>query len=179
MARLGSDVIASACDPEQLLQTWQGLEPAERAQSGVALQAAQRMLALEGDAAQARAWLLPVWERYAQDPQALTTPQRSQLFATLDGTSSADIESEWLERIEQAHLRNPQLPPLQYLMGMVCLQRQLWGKAQQLLGQAVRGLHEEPALQRNAWRALALLAEQRGDAGEAASAWKQAALIDA
>ena len=61
-------------------------------------------------------------------------------------------------------------------MGMVCLQRQLWGKAQQLLGQAVRGLRDEPALLRNAWRALALLAEQRNDAEAASAAWKQAAL---
>ena len=61
-------------------------------------------------------------------------------------------------------------------MGMVCLQRQLWGKAQQLLGQAIRGLRDEPALLRNAWRALALLAEQRNDAEAASAAWKQAAL---
>ena len=63
-------------------------------------------------------------------------------------------------------------------MGMVCMQRQLWGKAQLLLRQAVRDLHDEPVLLRNAWRALAVLAEQRGDAAEAAAAWKQAALVD-
>ena len=47
-----------------------------------------------------------------------------------------------------------------------------------LLRQAVRDLHDEPVLLRNAWRALAVLAEQRGDAAEAAAAWKQAALVD-
>lgn len=178
MARLGSDMIASACDPDQLLGLWAKLEENERAQPAVALQAAQRMLALGGDAAQARAWLLPVWEQYVQAPQALTAFQRSQLLAVLDGPGSDDIETEWLERIEQAHLRNPQQPALRYLMGMVCMQRQLWGKAQQLLKQAVRDLRDEPVLQRNAWRALAVLAEQRGDAAEAAAAWKQAALMD-
>lgn len=178
MARLGSDMIASACDPDQLLRLWVKLEEDERAQPAVALQAAQRMLALGGDAAQARTWLLPVWEQYVQAPQALTALQRSQLLAVLDGPGSDDIETEWLERIEQAHLRNPQQPALRYLMGMACMQRQLWGKAQQLLKQAVRDLRDEPVLQRNAWRALAVLAEQRGDAAEAAAAWKQAALVD-
>ncbi len=178
MARLASDMIASASDPEQLVRMWGQLEADERQQPEVALQAAQRMVQLGGSAAQARAWLLPVWERYAHNPQALTAQQRSSLFATLDGTGSGDIETAWLERIEQAHLRHPQQAPLCYLMGMVCMQRQLWGKAQQLLRQAVRDLHGEPVLLRNAWRALALLAEQHGDTEEAAAAWKQAALVD-
>ena len=178
MAKLGSELIASACDPAQLLRMWAQLEPDERAQPEVALQAAGRMLALGGAATQARAWLLPVWEQYTHDPQALTDAQRSRLLATLDGTGDANIETEWLERIEQAHLRHPQQPALRYLMGMVCMQRQLWGKAQLLLRQAVRDLHDEPVLLRNAWRALAVLAEQRGDAAEAAAAWKQAALVD-
>ena len=176
MTRLASDMIASACDANQLLHICKQLEPAERSQPEVALQAAQRMLALEGDAERARAWLLPVWELYVQTPESLTDTQRSRLFSTLDGTGSDGIDTQWLERIEQAHLHNPHQPALQYLMGMVCLQRQLWGKAQQLLGQAVRGLRDEPALLRNAWRALALLAEQRNDAEAASTAWKQAAL---
>ena len=178
MAKLGSELIASACDPAQLLRMWAQLEPDERAQPEVALQASGRMLALGGSATQARAWLLPVWEQYTHDPQALTDAQRSRLLATLDGTGDTNIETEWLERIEQAHLRHPQQPALRYLMGMVCMQRQLWGKAQLLLRQAVRDLQDEPVLLRNAWRALAVLAEQRGDAAEAAAAWKQAALVD-
>jgi HemY protein len=50
----------------------------------------------------------------------------------------------------------------------------LWGKAQQLMGQAAAGLRDE-RLRRNAWRALARLAEQRGDAPTAEQAWKHAA----
>jgi len=34
---------------------------------------------------------------------------------------------------------------------------------------------QDAKLHRNAWRALALLAEERGDAEAAARAWKQAA----
>ena len=56
------------------------------------------------------------------------------------------------------------------------MKRQLWGKAQQLMSQARLGL-QDATLHRNAWRALALLAEERGDArGAAEQAWKRAAI---
>ena len=57
---------------------------------------------------------------------------------------------------------------------MAFLSRQLWGKARQLLTQSVLGL-QDTALRRNAWCALATLAEQRGDDAAAAEAYKQAA----
>ena len=59
---------------------------------------------------------------------------------------------------------------------MACKSRQLWGKARQLLSQAALGLQDRH-LHRNAWRALAMLAEQREDAAAAAEAYKQAALL--
>jgi HemY protein len=57
---------------------------------------------------------------------------------------------------------------------MACMKRQLWGKAQQLMSQAALGL-QDVTLRRNAWRALALLAEERGDPGSAEQAWRRAA----
>ncbi len=57
---------------------------------------------------------------------------------------------------------------------MACLRRGLWGRAQLLLGQAARAL-EDDGLRRNAWRALAGLAEQRGDEAAAGEAWRRAA----
>jgi HemY protein len=54
------------------------------------------------------------------------------------------------------------------------MKRQLWGKAQQLMSQAAVGLNDAK-LHRDAWRALALLAEERGDREAAARAWKRAA----
>jgi HemY protein len=57
---------------------------------------------------------------------------------------------------------------------MACMKRQLWGKAQQLLTQSALAL-QDPKLHRNAWRAVAALAEQREDAESAAIAWKRAA----
>lgn len=58
---------------------------------------------------------------------------------------------------------------------MACVQRQLWGKGEQLLHSAVARL-ADAALRASAWKTLALLAEQREDAGAAAKAWREAAL---
>ena len=57
------------------------------------------------------------------------------------------------------------------------MQRQLWGKASQLLGQASHGL-QDGALLRRTWSSLARLAEERGDEAAAQQAWKKAALLD-
>jgi HemY protein len=62
---------------------------------------------------------------------------------------------------------------LQYLAGVVCVRLSLWGKAQQLLKQALSML-QDPALKRDAWRALAEMAEQRQDAQAATDAYRQA-----
>jgi HemY protein len=78
-----------------------------------------------------------------------------------------------MESAQQSQLRAAHL---QYLAGMMCLRQCLWGKAQSLLGQAVKNL-QVPTLQRKAWIALAELAEQRQDSLEAAAAWKQAAKV--
>jgi len=73
-----------------------------------------------------------------------------------------------------AFMANPREALLQYLAGVVCMRLSLWGKAQLLLRQSLAQLRD-PALRRNAWRALAQLAEQREDATAAAEAWRNAA----
>ena len=83
-------------------------------------------------------------------------------------------DQAWLGRLEAAAQANPRDATLQYLAGMACLHRGLWGRAQMLLTQAARSLTDE-RLRRSAWRALAELAEQRGDQLAASAAWKQAA----
>ncbi|MBC5768355.1 heme biosynthesis protein HemY [Ramlibacter albus] len=166
---LAADLLNGAHDVAQLQRAWLALEPAERAIPEVAMHAARRLLALGGDAHLARDWLLPVWERYAQ----LGDASKVKLVTSLeDGLDSVD--GAWLARIEAAQRANPRDATLQYLAGMACMKRQLWGKAQQLLTQAALGL-QDPQLHRNAWRALAALAEQRGDEETAAQAWKRAA----
>lgn len=173
---LASDLIASAHDTEQLRRAWSELEPAERETPEVAIQAAQRMVALHGDLAMARTWLLPVWERAAAEPKSLSDALRVRLVRALEAGLDT-VDGDWLARIEAAQRANPRDPNLQYLAGMACMKRQLWGKAQQLLTQAGLGL-QDAALHRRAWSALARLAEDRDDIAQAAEAWKRAAQAD-
>jgi HemY protein len=166
---LAIDLLNGAHDVAQLQRAWTSLEPAERLMPELAIHAAQRLVALGGDAHLARDWLLPVWERQADLGDALKVKLVSALETGMDS-----LDGAWLARIESAQKGNPRDATLQYLAGMACMKRQLWGKAQQLLGQASMGL-QDARLHRNAWRALAQLAEERGDADTAAKAWKSAA----
>ena len=171
---LATEWVNNAHDTTQLLQVWNALEPTERAMPELAIHAAQRLAVLDGDPAQVRAWLLPVWDRMLAKPDNLPDGQQLKLVTSLEAALDG-IDADWLARIETAQLGNPRDPRLLYLAGAACVERQLWGKAQVLLAQAAQRLQDVP-LRRNAWRALALLAEQRDDTATAADAWKQAAL---
>lgn len=174
---LALEWIATARDPEQLVSAWHQLDAAERALPEVALDACRRMLALGGDVAVARDWLLPVWDSMVAQSGGLTDTQRYALIAALENSfspASGAPEAAWLTRIEQAQMGQPGDAALQYLAGVTCMRLQLWGKAQQLLTQSLPRLQHE-GLVRKAWLALAELAEQRGDAPSAALAWKNAA----
>jgi HemY protein len=166
---LAIDLLNGAYDVAQLQRAWNALEPAERVMPEVAIHAAQRLMALRGDARTARDWLLPVWEQQAELSSALRVKLVCALEEGLDS-----LDGPWLARIEAAQKANPRDANLQYLAGMACMKRQLWGKAQQLLTQSALAL-QDPKLHRNAWRAVAALAEQREDAESAAIAWKRAA----
>ncbi len=166
---LAIDMLNGAHDTAQLQRAWNLLEPAERLMPELAVHAAQRLNALGGDPILARDWLLPVWERQAQLDDDLKVKLVHALELGLDS-----LDGAWLARIEAAQKTNPRDPTLQYLAGMACMKRQLWGKAQQLMSQAAVGL-QDLKLHRDAWRSLALLAEERGDAQAAAHAWKRAA----
>lgn len=161
-------------DAEQLQRTWQSLPTAERSMPDIALTAAHKLLQAQGDPALARSWLLTVWEQFLQTPSGLSTAQTQRLFATLHRALEG-IDADWLARIESAQRAMPQEPRLQFLAGMACMQRQLWGKAEQLLQAAAARLPDAP-LRASAWKALAMLAEQREDAAAATHAWRQAAL---
>ncbi|MBS0466487.1 MAG: heme biosynthesis protein HemY [Proteobacteria bacterium] len=167
---LAMELINGAHDSAQLQRIWLGLESAERAMPEIAVAAAQRLAQLGGEAAQVRTWLLPVWERMAVLPDRQQLKVVQALQASLEG-----IDASWLARIESAQKSDPRNARLLYLSAAACLQRELWGKAQQLFTQAA-GQLTDPPLRASAWRHLAGLAEQRGDAEAAARAWKQAAL---
>ena len=175
--------LAVAClddchDGSQMQSSWILLTPQERAMPEVALHAAHRLLSVQGDPQIALQWLTPVWlEMNSKDSSTLTEDQCQKLVKTLSSALYAvEPDSEWLARIEQARLVNPRSLELQYLSGMVCLRHGLWGKAQQMLEQTAPRL-SAGELQRHAWRALAELAENKGDKEQALACWKLSAKV--
>ena len=166
---LAVDLLNGAHDVAQLQRAWESLEPAERKMPELAIHAAHRLTALGGDAHLARDWLLPVWEQQGELGDGLKVKLVGALESGLDS-----LDGAWLARIEAAQKGNPRDATLQYLAGMACMKRQLWGKAQQHMSHAAMGLRDVK-LHRNAWRSLAVLAEERSDHETAAQAWKRAA----
>lgn len=165
--------IRDARDTSSLQQFWLSLEEEERAMPEVAIPATERLMELGGDAGQARAWLLPVWEHLLAQPSPRTEIHLPKLVQVLQ-SCLGKLDAAWLARMEAAANANPREPRLQYLAGMACVQRELWGKAQQLLTRAAP-LLQDPQLRTRAWQRLALMAEHRGDMEASAIAWKLAA----
>jgi len=143
----------------------------------LALHAAQCLLKLQGDPQIALQWLLPVWQALINNSDTQLPVQRQRMVQVLSSALHVvEPNSEWLARIEQARLANPRSLELQYLSGMVCLRHGLWGKAQQMLEQVAPRL-SGGELQRQAWRALAELAENKGDTAQALACWKLSAKV--
>ena len=173
---LAIEMINGSHDPMQLQRTWDSLESGEREMPDVAMQAAQRLLSQGGDATVAQHWLLPVWTAMLERADALNASQRVRLVRILEtcfGSEGQTPDAQWLARIEAAQMANPRDSALQYLAGVVCMRLRLWGKAQQMLKQSL-ALLQDHGLKRDAWRALAEMAEQRQDAAGATEAYRQA-----
>lgn len=173
---LALENIQTARDTEQLQRIWLKLESAEQTMPEVACLAAARCLQLGGEQATALAWLLPVWERMVKAPNALSQSQKIALVRVLETAFAGAVDAPWLARIEQAQMAQPGDAVLQYLAGVACLQLELWGKAQQLISQALPRLHDN-RLAASAWLMLADLAQRQGDAARAADAWQKAARV--
>lgn len=171
---LALENIMDARDAEQLHRVWLKLEAPEQAMPEVACVAAERCLQLAGGQATALAWLLPVWERMVSAPDGLSQSQKIDLVRVLEAAFADTVDSAWLVRIEQAQMAQPGDAVLQYLAGVACLHLALWGKAQQLIKQALPRLHDH-RLAARACMMLADLAQRQGDTEQAAAAWKQAA----
>jgi HemY protein len=176
---LALEYVETAYDPDQMHKVWHQLDASERLMPEVAMAACRRMMQLGGDVEAILGWLLPVWERMVAYPDALMDSERVHLIQVLESAfsmASGPPGAQWLTRIEQAQMANPADALLQYLAGMTCVRLQLWGKAQQLLQQSLPRL-QDVGLKRNAWTALAELAEQRDDIAAATLAWKNAAKV--
>lgn len=174
---LATELVRNVHDAGQLQKVWGQLDEAERRIPEVALQAGERMLALHGDFTLVQQWLLPVWEHLVRPASALPQELRLRLVLLLErgfSLTPGQPDAAWLARIEAAQMGNPREPLLQYLAGIACMHLNLWGKAQQLLRQALTQLADEE-LRRRAWSALARLAEQREDSAAALDAWRRAA----
>jgi HemY protein len=170
---LALELLNGAHDPEQLQQVWHALDAQERAMPELSVHAASRLMALNGDAALARHWLSGVWDAVMQTRSEWPDSLRVKFIMALE-RSLETVDPAWLARIEAAVLARPRDANLEYLAGIACLKGQLWGKAQQMLSHAVLSLKDTDLLRR-AWRALAELAEQRGDASAAQRAYQKAA----
>ena len=179
---LALDSLRQAHDLSQLDAIWRRLDEDERGMPEVALAACQRANQLvsgpavtEADRALAAGhvhrWLAPIWGGFKQ----LDARQQKQLVVALEPGLSV-LDAAGLAQLEQSQREQPSNAYLQYLAGQACMQRQLWGKAAQLLGQAANSL-SEPDLLRRAWCSLARLAEERGDEIAAQAHWKKAALL--
>jgi HemY protein len=184
------DCIRMARDAGQVHSAWANLSPTERLMPELVIAAAQSMVQFEPFGTSGLTLLLPIWEQYALNPsdfaqnagasvpgklvRALEKGLRA--LAAADATAETEATgSAWLARVESAQSRSPRVPELQYLVGVVCQQRGLWGKAQQMMTLATQDL-SDPALLRDAWCVTAALAERQSDTATALHAWKQAAM---
>jgi HemY protein len=168
-----------AHDSAQLQRAWDALELPERHQPEVVLHAAQRMLKLSGEATAVMPWLTPLWNRMVQQPDSCTPAIRERVAQILArALALLPADPEWLASIDRARQTYPRWVELQYLAGLVCWHHALWGKAQQMLEQAAPQL-KNADMQRQAWRTLAQLAEQKEETARAQLCWKRAAEVTA
>ncbi|HSN31137.1 MAG TPA: heme biosynthesis protein HemY, partial [Ideonella sp.] len=166
---LAFEALDGARDADQVRRVWHQLEPADRHDPLVAARAATRMAA-QGASDEARAWLRPLID----DLDEFTPDERAALALALLAAQDG-IGSEWLPRLEAAVAAYPREPALALAAGSVLAERQLWGKARQLLRQAAADPTLGRAGRRRAWLRLAQIAEQEGDTAAAAGAYESAA----
>ena len=168
-----------AHDAPQLQRAWDALDVSERNQPEVVLHAAQRMLQLSGEAHGVMPWLTPLWNRMVQQPDSCTPAIRERIAQTLArALLMMPTDPDWLASIDRARQTYPRWVELHFLAGLVCWHHALWGKAQQMLEQAAPQL-KNADMQRQAWRTLAQLAEQKEDTARAQLCWKRAAEVAA
>jgi HemY protein len=168
---LAFECLDTAHDIDQLRRTWQSLDVVDRRDNFVAARAALRAAKL-GAPDEARNWLRPGWERIEDTTDDERAALSFALVCAIDG-----IGAEWLPRLESAQLAFPREPAVAHAVGTALAERQLWGKARQLLDAAAADANLPIAARRMAWLTLARLAENEGQSDRAASSYRNAATL--
>jgi HemY protein len=166
-----------AHDSAQLQMVWGQLDASEKEMPEVVLHATDRLHKLGAPAAEGIPWLTPLWNLMVQQPDSCAPSIRHRIVLALSRTLLLmPPDADWLVSVDRARQAYPRWVELQFLAGMVCWHHALWGKAQQMLEMAAPQ-SMPPELQRQAWRTLALLAEQKEETARAQIYWKRAAEV--
>ncbi len=169
---LAAQTLEAAHDAQQLRRQWNQFDAADRRDAHVAGRAAQRAAQL-GAAEDGRQWLRPFWDRLAELPR-----EEREVVALALIDTRAGIGNDWLPRLENAAQAFGHESAVVAAVGMAYAERQLWGKARRCLEQAAAAPSLSAATRRLAWRELARLAQQEGDAARVQSCEREAAAID-
>ena len=168
---LAFESLATAHDAHQLRRIWLQFDPVDRRDPFVAARAAGRAAEL-GAVDEARGWLRPFWERLSE----LNADERAAVAQALAGAMQG-LGPEWLPRLEAAAQAYPREGGVALALGCALTERQLWGKARVALEQAAADPTLPAAARREAWLALARLAQQEGDAARVARCFEAAARL--
>jgi len=169
---LAAEALEAAHDVQQLRRLWGQFDLADRRDAFVSARAAGRAVQLQAHD-DARQWLRPFWDRLAE----LSRDEREAVALALV-EASPGIGPDWLPRVESAAQAFSHEPAVVAAVGQAYAERQLWGKARQLLEQAAAAASLPGRARRAAWRQLAALARQEGQHGRAAECDRASAAID-
>jgi HemY protein len=168
---LAFESLDGARDADQLRRVWSQFDNTDRRDPYVTARAA-KCLCEFGDVEEARSWLKPFWERLND----LTGDERAALADALI-CALPGMGPEWLSRLEAAARSFPRESAVAHAVGCALAERQLWGKARQLLETAATDDTLVNAQRRHAWRTLARLAENEADEARAARCYEAAARL--
>lgn len=169
---LAGEALDAARDADALRGVWLQLDPADRRDASLAARAASRAASF-GVTEDARAWLRPFWDGIVE-----LEPHERECIALALVEAAPGMSSEWLPRLESAVQALPNDPAVALATGTAMIERQLWGKARRPLEQAAAANSLGAQARRRAWRSLAQLARQEGDAPRAQQCERAAAAID-
>jgi HemY protein len=168
---LAIEALAQAHDVEQLRRVWERLDPADRRDAHLAAHAAEQAAKL-GAPGVGRGWLRPHWEQLAEADTESRERLALALIRCIDG-----VDADWLPLLESALASHGHEPAMQAAAGTAFAERQLWGKARQLLEPAAQDRELDTALRRLAWLRLGAMAREQGDEARAAGCDRAAAAL--